>query len=346
MRMNALRFGLLLAASTALVPFGASAMAEDNPWVQQDPQFFSARSLSLDELIANTVVAVNPQAAGITVRLEGKTDRLALVRVHQDGASVIVEMDGHGEGDWIEEWLDWSFEDTDESTRDLKVWVEVPDGAAIAASEYIGDIEVGSTNGPFALSGIGSIDAVIGNVSSASIEVAGGGDVQILSVSGATSIAIAGSGDVTIGSSHATSISVAGSGDVALGKVEGGLEVEIAGSGECVVDSLNGAVSVSIAGSGDVRIRDGRADPVEVSVAGSGSFLFNGEAVNPEISVVGSGDIWFASYSGQLSADGADIRIGGTPDDDLTEPARAPRAPSAPPAPPAPPAPVPPVSPN
>lgn len=341
MSKTASRFGLFLLASSALVP--ASAFADDNPWVQRDPQTFAARSLSIDGLIGVTTIAVNPAATGITVRVEGKQDELAQVTVTQDGNSVVIKMEGHSGQDWIDEWLDWSFDGEHIEVDGLKVQIEVPEGAPVAFAEYIGDIEMGSTNGPLTLEGLGSIDAVIGNVSSAEVEVAGGGEIQILSVSGAFSAGIAGSGDIIVGRTQSASVSVAGSGDVALGTVNGSLAVEIAGSGECIVDNLNGAIDVAIAGSGDVRIRNGRAEPVEVAIAGSGTFHFNGEAVNPSISVVGSGDVWFASYSGQLSSDGADIRIGGSPDDGLTAPARAPRAPSVPSAPPPPP--VPPVEP-
>lgn len=338
------RLVFLLAASTALVP--VAALADDNPWIQRDPQSFAARALSVDGVVGVTSVAVNPAATGVTVRVEGKQQMVSQVTVRQDGNSVVIEMEGHTSGDWIDEWLDWSFEGERAEIKDLKIQIEVPEGAPVAFAGYIGDLEVGSTNGPLTLEGFGSVDAVIGNVTSAEVEVAGGGDIQILSVSGALSAGIAGSGDIIVGRTKSASISVAGSGDVALGTVEGSLAVEIAGSGECIVDSLNGAVDVSIAGSGDVRIRDGRADPVQVSIAGSGTFLFNGEAVNPEISVVGSGNVWFASYSGQLSADGADIRIGGDPESELSAPARAPRAPSVPSAPlPPPVAPVAPVAP-
>lgn len=337
------RFAILLAATTALVP--ATALADDNPWIQRDAQSFAVRSLSMDGVVGVTTVAVNPAATGVTVRVEGKQRVISLVVVRQDGDSVVIEMEGHTGTDWIDEWLDWSFEGDHAEIKDLKIQIEVPEGAPVAFESYIGDLEVGSTNGPLTLEGLGSIDAVIGNVSSAEIEVAGGGEIQILSVSGALSAGIAGSGDIIVGNTQSASISVAGSGDVALGNVNGSLAVEIAGSGECIVDNLNGAIDVSIAGSGDVRIRNGRAEPVEVAIAGSGTFHFNGEAVNPSISVVGSGDVWFASYSGQLSSDGGDIRIGGSPDGDLSAPARAPRAPSVPSAPPPPVPPVAPVAP-
>lgn len=343
MRKLSPRIAFLLAATTALVP--ATALAEDNPWVQRDPQTFAARALSIEGFVGVTTIAVNPAATGITVRVEGKQDELAQVTVTQDGNNVVIAMEGHSGEDWIDEWLDWSFEGEHIEIDGLKVQIEVPEGAPVAFAEYIGDIEMGSTNGPLTLEGLGSIDAVIGNVSSAEVEVAGGGEIQILSVSGALSAGIAGSGDIIVGNTQSASISVAGSGDVALGNVNGSLAVEIAGSGECIVDNLNGAIDVAIAGSGDVRIRDGRAEPVEVAIAGSGTFHFNGEAVNPSISVVGSGDVWFASYSGQLSSDGADIRIGGSPDDGETAPARAPRAPSVPSAPPPPAPPVDPVAP-
>ena len=52
------------------------------------------------------------------------------------------------------------------------------------------------------------------------------------------------------------------------------------------------------------------ADPFKVDIAGSGDVRFGGTANNPDVSVMGSGDVWIAAYTGTLSSDGADIKIG------------------------------------
>jgi hypothetical protein len=62
-------------------------------------------------------------------------------------------------------------------------------------------------------------------------------------------------------------------------------------------------------------IKSGRANPLKISIVGSGDVSFGGEAVNPSIAAIGSGDVWIKSYSGKLSSSGmASVKVGGKQD--------------------------------
>ncbi|MCH7976946.1 MAG: DUF2807 domain-containing protein, partial [Bacteroidetes bacterium] len=75
-----------------------------------------------------------------------------------------------------------------------------------------------------------------------------------------------------VGVASLQAVSVAGSGQIeAEGIRAGSFEASVAGSGSIVIGGLDAnSVQVSVAGSGDV-VMDGRADELEISIAGSGN---------------------------------------------------------------------------
>ena len=53
-----------------------------------------------------------------------------------------------------------------------------------------------------------------------------------------------------------------------------------------------------------MKIAGGLADPLRLSIMGSGDFDFGGEAVNPHVEVLGSGKVRIKSYRGNLTTEG------------------------------------------
>jgi hypothetical protein len=141
--------------------------------------------------------------------------------------------------------------------------------------------------------------------------MAGSGKTTIGDVAGDLRIEIAGAGHVAAHNAASVRADIAGSGDAAFGTVANGVNVEIAGAGDFSALRVNGPVKVDIAGSGTVKIADGYANPLHVSIIGAGDLYFGGTAVDPHISAMGSGDVHIKAYKGKLSNTGmADVHIG------------------------------------
>jgi hypothetical protein len=177
-----------------------------------------------------------------------------------------------------------------------------------------GDISMGTIAGPLdlAIGGSGDFDAV--SAASAEIRIGGSGDVRVGPVAGDAGIVIGGSGNVDLASvGGALAAAVRGSGDIFAGKVGKGADLSIAGSGDISVDRIDGPASVTIAGAGDIGVRDGRAENLKVTIAGSGDFVFGGVSTNLEASIVGSGAISIGANEGALSYAGAGggLTVGG-----------------------------------
>jgi len=79
--------------------------------------------------------------------------------------------------------------------------------------------------------------------------------------------------------------------------------------------SLNGAFDTRISGSGDVQVHEGRAEPFEASINGSGDIRFGGTAVNVTVRETGGGDIHIDEIEGNVNwrRNGRTVlRVGGT----------------------------------
>lgn len=289
---------LLMAAAPAALLVGAAAA--EGPVTQS----FQAQRLQVDALIAQFRVDVVPGATGIQVSVEGEPEMVQKLRLSTAGDSLVVGMEGM-DSDWWDNMWDWSSYDSE----DLRLVVTLAPGTPVKVDNYIGEAQIGDLKAPLRFNTSGG-DTRIGEVTEAKISIAGTGDISVFKTTGMLEASIAGSGSVRSGNVGEANIEIAGGGDVTLGRIERGLEIDIAGSGEVRAESVNGKVDIDVAGSGDVTIDSGTADPFKVDIAGSGDVRFGGTANNPDVSVMGSGDVWIAAYTGTLSSDGADIKIG------------------------------------
>lgn len=287
------------AAAAPAVLLAGTSLAEG-----QVNQTFQAHRLQIEALIGNLQVDVVPGGTSISVAMTGTDEMIQKMRLSTSGDTLVIGMEGV-DSDWFTEMWDWSSVDSD----DLKVTISLPQGTPINVENFIGDASIGDVKSDVKFSAT-SGSTTIGEVTSAEFSIAGSGDIAYSRVSGKIEASIAGSGSIKGGDVGEASIEIAGGGEIKLGNVNGGLEIDVAGSGEVYAQSVNGKVDIDVAGSGDVKIDGGKADPFKVDIAGSGDVKFGGTANNPDVSVMGSGDVWIAAYTGTLTSDGADIKIG------------------------------------
>ena len=59
-------------------------------------------------------------------------------------------------------------------------------------------------------------------------------------------------------------------------------------------------IEAAINGSGNLSLGGGRAEPLVVTITGSGDFLLQGEAVDADLTVSGSGRVVLGANSGTL----------------------------------------------
>ncbi len=291
----------LIAAAAPLALLGAVALAQDTTQVSQS---FQAKRVQIDALVGNLKVIVADGYPTIDVELSGTDEMIQKVRLSTSGDAMVLTMDGL-DSDWWDDMWDWSSISSDE----LTVVITVAPGTPVRVDNYIGDAQIGDINAGLKMNTSGG-EVRIGNVAAADVSIAGSGDIQVGTVQGDLDASIAGSGSVSSGDVQSADIEIAGGGGVKVGTIRGDLDIDIAGSGEVYAIAVNGKVNIDVAGSGDVKIDGGVADPFKVDIAGSGDVRFGGTANDPDVSVMGSGDVWIAAYTGTLSSDGADIKIG------------------------------------
>ena len=225
----------------------------------------------------------------------------------------------------------------------------LPKGTSLEFDDVITIAAVGDLEGDFALDG-GLVEAVIGNVHNANIGVVrngdvsigharetlkvgisgsgdvtalsarkadiaigGSGDIDIGDVAGDASIRIGGSGDVSAGNiGGSLSAATSGSGDVQVGEVGGGANFATSGSGDIEASSVHGETKARLSGSGDIDIGGGRAENLEVTISGSGSFKLDGVSTNLHARVAGSGRVSVDKNEGAIHASPrGDIRVAG-----------------------------------
>lgn len=307
--------GALLAAALILPTTGhtvpaALAAETSGSWITLPTRSFAVHRVRLNDLVANLTVKVGP--GPVTVQLSGLKRRLDAVDVRtEDGALTI---SGHSHYD-VWDWHDWfNFGGTRERTPGhLQVTLRVPAGTDLGVRELIGNAQIGDTMGRLDFGAVSS-HAIIGQVGTARIRLAGSGDVKVAAVKGRLKLEVAGSGKVAVGQSGPVHAELAGAGDAQLGQINGGLHLEIAGSGNSAAQSVDGPVKVEIAGSGSVHIASGTANPLRLDIMGSGNFDFGGHAIDPHLSALGSGAVRLNSYSGNMSTSGnVHLSVGGHP---------------------------------
>jgi len=294
----------LIAGASALALTASTAVWADD--VTLPAKSFDVRKVLVTDVVGELKVTVGGSGP-VTVRVSGDSERVKTVQLKESGGRLTIDQErSHSVWNW-HKWFDF---DEVKDKEGITVRVEVPKGTELTVDDFVGDADIGDLEGPLKFSAA-AVDAKIGKVTTAELELAGAGDIEIAEVSGTFTLEIAGSGDVRVGSTGGAKVEIAGSGEANIGAVAGGVRVAIAGSGDVTVASVSGPVDIDIAGAGSVTIQSGEANPLSVDIMGSGDLVFGGEAVDPKISAFGSGDVRIKSYRGKLQTNGqASLTIG------------------------------------
>lgn len=289
-------------AAIAAPPAGAVSVADNGDWVKGARKRYNIDKVRIANLVGTLTVHVTDSEPA-TLQISGVRRRVDQVHVDLRGKALRIESERPSSvWDW-RDWFNFSLHDR-MKPQNLQIALSVPRGTALDVKGLIGDAEIGDTMGPLRFEAIAT-KAHIGKVKTAKISLAGSGRVGVAAVDGELHVSIAGSGKFGVGRTGPVHADVAGAGDAKLGDINGELRLSIAGSGDVAAKSVNGPVKISIAGSGAVKIAGGQADPLHVSILGSGNVNFGGHAVDPHLSALGSGRVRLKSYSGHLSSNGS-----------------------------------------
>lgn len=148
----------------------------------------------------------------------------------------------------------------------------------------------------------GVLDARVGDVGSADVELTGCTDIRIGDIAGPATLTLTGSGDLETGNiGGATDAALRGSGDLTVGSVAGDFGADLRGSGDIQADRVDGAVRAELRGSGDIQVDDGMAPFIEADLRGSGDIEYGGVAERADLTLRGSGDIEIAAVTGEVS---------------------------------------------
>ena len=175
-----------------------------------------------------------------------------------------------------------------------------------------GNIALGHVAGALNANLSGSGDITAASAGSADIEKRGSGDVILGPIARTLNLQMRGSGDIDVHSAATADIGKRGSGDVRFGTVRGELVYQSAGVGDVDISFVDGPVTIDTTSSGKIYIHAGNADPLRVSLAEYGDFTLDGVAVDPELTVTGASIVKLQEYVGEFTASGAgDIRVAG-----------------------------------
>ena len=322
---------LLVPTAGMLVLAGAAEAATTGPLT------FEAASVVVDDFVGTLNVEVVDDLK-VTLSITGTEDKIADVAVRLDGSSLIL-IRGMGPTG-LQRGLDLGAYPV--------IDLQVPSGTPLTIDDMDGKATIGDLNAPFRIYAA-SLDATIGDVTTADIDRFGSGDLAIGNVAGALTATLSGSGDITVASAATVDITKRGSGDVILGSISGTATAQLRGSGDIQiaaaravdikkrgsgdvelgviggqfnyesagigdvdVASVDGPVTINATSSGKIHIRGGSADPLRLSLAEYSDFTFDGVAVDPDISVSGASIIKLQEYVGDFQASGTgDIRVAG-----------------------------------
>lgn len=267
------------------------------------PEDYRVSEVNIENFVGALNISVT-SADVVSVKIEGKDRYLKDIEVFVSDNKLFIRRDVD-----FRDWSDGIFRNwTDGVSRmvnDLPVAeVSVPEGTSLHLNGIAGKLDIGDLNGPLELFGWW-LEGSIGDVTEAAISVLGNGSIKMSNIAGKLDLEVRGSGDVQVLSAGSADVESAGSGDVRIAEVMHGLEYGSQGSGDATIGSVNGPVTVSVLGSGDVDIREGIADPLDVSIMGSADFTFGGTAHHSHISQLGSGRVRIAhdSFADQDLAD-------------------------------------------
>lgn len=226
------------------------------------PETFQVRDVTVKNVFGRVDVTVVEDAKGVEARVSGPQHRLDEVQVRMDGGRLVIAQNRpRGRSSPQNE------------AEMISVSLTVPAGTGLTVAGFVGEGQVGDLKGPLLLDGIHNGRFRAGDVSTARLSIAGDADIAVGRVERDLTAEIRGDGRIKAGA--------------AAGKVE----VKISGDGAVDLQRVDGSLAVAIRGSGDVSVKEGRVDPVGISIVGNGEVSVNGAVGQPAISRLGGGTI-------------------------------------------------------
>lgn len=262
-----------------------TAGTEDGLDGQLKASFDASKGISLVNLSGDVVIEVSSRNDKVGVEVD---DNANAVRTSvKDGVLTIASRDGGG--------------------APASIHLKIPESAAITVLDHSGDISIdGRTDAPVKLQ-MRRGDVSADRVGPADISIAESGSISIDRVDGPLKASIQGAGNISVGRAETLSLDVNGHGEVSVDRVNDATKINIPGYADVNINRVNGPVKVDFSGAGNLGIEDGRAEPLDVNISGSGEVRFNGTAVNPRINASGSGSVHIARKEGtsQFSSNGS-----------------------------------------
>jgi hypothetical protein len=145
------------------------------------------------------------------------------------------------------------------------------------------------------------VSGFVGRAASLRLQNRGCGRWTVANIRGRLDVEQIGSGEARVGQAGEADLNVAGEGAITTRAIHGPLRAVSSGAGAIDVDAVSGQAIVRIAGSGSIGVRGGVASQLNVSIAGSGSARFGGEAHSLVASVAGPGYISVRRVNGAMS---------------------------------------------
>ncbi|MFV3076654.1 GIN domain-containing protein [Niveispirillum fermenti] len=188
-----------------------------------------------------------------------------------------------------------------EGGRPAEINLTMPDKGDLTVVGLTGDLNVGGRSGGKLTVQLKRGDISAERVDALSVDIQERGSVSVQRVDGPLRFGVSGMGELSVERVETAQIEVRGRGTVSLGRVNDGLTLSLPGQAEIDIGRVNGAVKADFPGAGRVSIGEGDAEPLQLTLTGSGKFEFNGTAHDPRISASGSGNVYIARHQGQAN---------------------------------------------
>ncbi|WP_119677833.1 hypothetical protein [Indioceanicola profundi] len=233
------------------------------------PERFQADSIEVENLLGTLDIRVDANAKDITVSADGKNrELLDRLNIRQRGRAVVIDMDmprDHNRNINVED-------DAPE------VVVTVPAGTGLEVEDMIGELKAQSGLADVRVSLRSAATMEFGQVRSMNVNAQGALNLEVDEVQNGMNLALHGAGNIEVG------------------RVTGPADMAVKGVGNIEVDRVDGPVSISLNGMGHIAVEGGRADTLEIEVAGMGAVSFDGEAGTKRINKSGFASV---SYQGK-----------------------------------------------
>lgn len=185
--------------------------------------------------------------------------------------------------------------------RSTEISLTMPDSGDLTVVGLTGDLNVAGRSGGKLTVQVKRGDISAERVEALSVDILERGSVSVQRVDGPLRFSVTGKGELSAERAETAQIEVRGRGTVSLGRVNDGLTLSLPGQAEIDIGRVNGPVKADFPGAGRVSIGEGEAEPLHLTLTGSGKFEFNGTAHDPRVSASGSGDVYIARHQGQVN---------------------------------------------